>query len=50
MKNQSEKPLRKRARQYFKFYNSTVRNLLKHEINAYLKNKKQIVKIGKINQ
>ena len=41
MKNQSEKELRKRARQYFKIYNSTVRNALKHEINAYLQNKKQ---------
>ena len=41
MKNQSEKELRKRARQYFKIYNSTVRNALKREINAYLQNKKQ---------
>ena len=41
MKNQSEKELRKRARQYFKIYNSTVRNALKHEINDYLQNKKQ---------
>ena len=41
MKNQSEKELRKRATQYFKIYNSTVRNALKHEINAYLQNKKQ---------
>ena len=41
MKNQSEKELQKRARQYFKIYNSTVRNALKHEINAYLQNKKQ---------
>ena len=41
MKNQSEKELRKRARQYFKIYNSAVRNVLKHEINEYLQNKKQ---------
>ena len=41
MTNQSEKELQKRARQYFKIYNSTVRNALKHEINAYLPNKKQ---------
>ena len=41
IRNQSEKELRKRARQYFKIYNSTVRNALKHEINAYLQNKKQ---------
>ena len=41
MKNQSEKELQKCARQYFKIYNSTVRNALKHEINAYLQNKKQ---------
>ena len=41
MKNQSKKELRKRARQYFKIYNSTVRNALKREINAYLQNKKQ---------
>ena len=58
MKNQSEKKLRKRAKQFFKIYNSTVRNALKHEINAYLQNKKQRninnqlkkVKIIKINQ
>ena len=41
MKNQSEKELRKRSRQYFKIYNRTVRNAFKHEINAYLQNKKQ---------
>ena len=41
MKNQSKKKLWKRARQYFKTYNSTVRNALKREINAYLQNKKQ---------
>ena len=41
MKNQSEKELQKRARKYFKIYNSTVRNALKHEINAHLQNKKQ---------
>ena len=41
MKNQSRKELWKPARQYFKIYNSTVRNALKHEINAYLQNKKQ---------
>ena len=41
MKNQSEKELRKRVRQFFKIYNSTVRNGLKHEINACLQNKKQ---------
>ena len=41
MTNQSEKELQKRARQYFKIYNSTVRNALKHEINVYLPNKKQ---------
>ena len=41
MKSQSEKELRKRARQYFKIYNSAVRNVLKHEINEYLQNKKQ---------
>ena len=41
MKNQSEKELRKCARQYFKIYKSTVRNVLKHEINAYLRNEKQ---------
>ena len=41
MKNQSEKELQKRARQYFKIYNSTVRNALKHEINVYLQIKKQ---------
>ena len=41
MKNQSKKELRKRARQYFKICNSTVRNALKREINAYLQNKKQ---------
>ena len=40
IKNQSEKELRKHPRQYFKIYNSTVRNALKHEINAYLQNKK----------
>ena len=60
MKNQSEKKLRKRAKQFFKIYNSTVRNALKREINAYLQNKKQRnininnqlkkVKIIKINQ
>ena len=41
MKNQSEKELQKHARQYFKIYSSTARNTLKHEINAYLQNKKQ---------
>ena len=41
MKNQSKKELQKCARQYFKIYNSTVRNALKREINAYLQNKKQ---------
>ena len=41
MKNQFKKELQKRARQYFKIYNSTVRNALKGEINAYLQNKKQ---------
>ena len=41
MKNQSKKELQKRARQYLKIYNSTVRNALKGEINAYLQNKKQ---------
>ena len=40
MKNQSRKELQKPARQYFKIYNGTVRNALKHEINAYLLNKK----------
>ena len=58
MKNQSEKKLRKRAKQFFKIYNSAVRNALKREINAYLQNKKQRninnqlkkVKIIKINQ
>ena len=58
MKNQSKKELRKRSRQYIKIYNSTVRNALKHEINAHLQNKKQKninkelkkVKIVKINQ
>ena len=40
MKNQSRKELQKPARQYFKIYNRTVRNALKHEINAYLLNKK----------
>ena len=41
MKNQSDNKLLKRARQYFSIYNSTVRNALKREINAYLQNKKQ---------
>ena len=41
MKNKSEKALRKHPRQYFKNYNNTVRNALKHEIKAYLQNKKQ---------
>ena len=41
MKNQSDIKLLKRARQYFNIYNSTVRNALKREINAYLQNKKQ---------
>ena len=41
MKSQSRKELWKPARQYFKIYNRTVRNALKHEINAYLQNKKQ---------
>ena len=41
MKNQSDNKLLKRARQYFNIYNSTVRNALKREINAYLQNKKQ---------
>ena len=41
MKNKSEKALRKHPRPYFKNCNSTVRNALKHEINAYLQNKKQ---------
>ena len=40
MKNQPKKELGKRARQYFKIYNSTVRNALRREINAYLQNKK----------
>ena len=46
MKNQSEKELRKCARQYFKIYNSTVGNVSKHEINACLQNKKQKNKIN----
>ena len=41
MKNQSEKEWRKRTRQYFKIYSSTLRNALRLEINAYLQNKKQ---------
>ena len=41
MKNQLDNKLLKRARQYFNIYNSTVRNALKREINAYLQNKKQ---------
>ena len=41
MKNQLDNKLLKRAGQYFNIYNSTVRNALKREINAYLQNKKQ---------
>ena len=41
MKNQSDINLLKLARQYFNIYNTTVRNALKLETNAYLQNEKQ---------
>ena len=41
MKNQSKKKVQKHAKQFLKIYNSTVRNALKRDINAYLLNKKQ---------
>ena len=45
MKNQSKKQLQesisKHIKQFIKIYNSTIRNALKREINAYLQNKKQ---------
>ena len=45
MKNQSKKQLQesisKHIKQFIKIYNSTNRNALKREINAYLQNKKQ---------
>ena len=45
MKNQYKRQLQKRitdhAKQFLKTYNSSIRNALKREINAYLQNKKQ---------
>ena len=45
MKNQYKRQLQKRitdhAKQFLKTYNISIRNALKHEINAYLQNKKQ---------
>ena len=41
MNNQSKKKVRKHAKQFLKIYNSTVRNALKRDINAYLLYKKQ---------
>ena len=45
MKNQSERELRQsitdHAKQFLKTYHKSIRNALKHEINAYLQNKKQ---------
>ena len=45
MKNQSKKQLQesisKHDKQFIKIDNSTIRNALKREINAYLQNKKQ---------
>ena len=45
MKNQSERELWQsitdHAKQFLKTYHKSIRNALKHEINAYLQNKKQ---------
>ena len=46
MENQSKKQslerIPKHARRFVKLYNTSIRNALKREINAYLENKKQI--------
>ena len=40
IKKQSQKQLRIRIKRFFKIYPDPIRNALKHEIYAYLQNKK----------